>query len=309
MRHERARGILLVAASAIAYSTAGFYTRLIPLDAWTILFWRGMFAGAFLALCIFAREGRRTAGRFRAMGRPGLVVTACSGLGTILFINAFRHTSVAQAVVILATLPFITAAIGRIAFGLREDRATLAASATALLGVGLMLGGGGEHRLAEARLTGDLLAFASTELIAVMLLFVRRHRDTPMLPAVAASAVLAALLALPLAAPLAVDARTLGELALFGTTQFGLGMLLLTRGTRLVSATESALIGTLEVPLAAFWVWLAFADTPRWSTLAGGAVVVAAVLWHVWQGRHAAPEAPLAPARPAGSSTPQRRTA
>ena len=32
-------------ASAVAYSTSGFYTRLIPLDPWTILFWRGSFAG------------------------------------------------------------------------------------------------------------------------------------------------------------------------------------------------------------------------------------------------------------------------
>lgn len=42
-------GTALLTASAVAYSTAGFFTRLIDLDAWTILFWRGLFAGLFLA--------------------------------------------------------------------------------------------------------------------------------------------------------------------------------------------------------------------------------------------------------------------
>ncbi len=73
----------------------------------------------------------------------------------------------------------------------------------------------------------------------------------------------------------------MADLALFGVTQFGLGLVLLTLGTRLVSATESALVNTLEVPLAALWVWLAFAELPTWSTLAGGAVVIAAVTAHV----------------------------
>ncbi len=150
-----------------------------------------------------------------------------------------------------------------------------------MLGVGLMVGGAYAQRLAQGRLAGEALAFGTTILMAVMMLTVRRHRDTPMLPAAAVSALLAALLAWPLAAPGRVDAREMGELALFGTTQFGLGLLLLTLGTRLVSATCAALIGTLEVPLAALWVWLAFAETPRWSTIAGDTVVIAAVLWHI----------------------------
>ena len=42
-------GVLCVTVSAVAWSTAGFFTRLIPLDAWTILFWRGIFAGFSIA--------------------------------------------------------------------------------------------------------------------------------------------------------------------------------------------------------------------------------------------------------------------
>jgi hypothetical protein len=36
-------GLILVTASAIAWSTAGLFTRLIPLDSWIMLAWRGIF--------------------------------------------------------------------------------------------------------------------------------------------------------------------------------------------------------------------------------------------------------------------------
>jgi drug/metabolite transporter (DMT)-like permease len=60
--------------------------------------------------------------------------------------------------------------------------------------------------------------------------------------------------------------------------QFGLGLLLLTLGARLISAARSALINALEVPLACIWVWLAFGEVPSAASFAGGAIVMAAVV-------------------------------
>jgi drug/metabolite transporter (DMT)-like permease len=75
--------------------------------------------------------------------------------------------------------------------------------------------------------------------------------------------------------------RDLLYLALFGTTQFGLGLLLLTLGTRLVSATESALVGALESPLGPLWVWLAFRELPSPTTWVGGTIIMGAVSAHI----------------------------
>jgi drug/metabolite transporter (DMT)-like permease len=274
---HRGLGLVLCAGAAAAYSTAGYFTRLIPLDVWTILFWRGLFAGGFVAACFVWQEGRGAARGIRAIGWPGLLATACSALATILFINAFRLTSVADVVIIFATAPFLTAAIARAWFGTRESGATLVASAAALVGVVIMMGGAS----VQGHFVGDLLALGMTVLMATMMVIIRQYRQTPMLPAASASAFLCALFALPLAAPLSVTSTEMVELVLFGVTQFGLGLLLLTLGTRLVSATESALVNTLEVPLAALWVWLAFNEVPPSSTLIGGAIVVAAVVGHV----------------------------
>ena len=47
-RSDRGLGIALVIAAAVAWSTAPFFTRLLPFDPWTILFWRGLFGGSLI---------------------------------------------------------------------------------------------------------------------------------------------------------------------------------------------------------------------------------------------------------------------
>ncbi len=276
-RTQHGLGILLTTASAVAYSTAGFFTRLIHLDAWTILFWRGIYAGLFIAGFMIWQNRRGALAAIRAIGGPGLIAAGLSALATILFIHAFRRTSVADVTVIYATAPFVTAALGWLWTGERETWTTLAASAVAFLGVLVMVGGAAAH----GHLTGDLLAFGMTLCMAVMMVIIRRYRQTSMLPAAGLSAFLCALLVWPFANPGAAGPGDMAYLVLFGATQLGLGLLLLTLGTRLISATESALVSALETPLAPIWVWLAFTEIPPPATLIGGAIVMAAVSAHV----------------------------
>jgi drug/metabolite transporter (DMT)-like permease len=281
-RHTK--GILLIVLSAIAYSSAGFFTRLIHLDAWTMLFWRGLFAGLMILCVIAAQEGRRTWTAFRAIGHPGIAAALCSTTATIFYINALRHTSVADVAILFAIAPFITAGLGWLWLGVREPWTTIAASSVAVLGVSVMMGGA----ITEGHLLGDLLGFGMALCMAIMMLIIRDRHETPMLPAACLSALLCPLLVWPFAAPFDVSAIDLLKLFLFGTTQFGLGLVFLTVGGQMVSATENALINTLETPLAVAWVWVCFVEVPTITSFIGGLIVMAAVAGHVWMSRRSA---------------------
>jgi EamA-like transporter family len=125
---RHAQGILLIMLSAVAYSSAGSFTRLIHLDAWTMLFWRGLFAGLMILCVIAVQERSNSLAAMRAIGRPGVAAALCSTVATILYLNAFRRTSVADVAVIFAAAPFLTAGLGWLCLGLREAWTTLAAS-------------------------------------------------------------------------------------------------------------------------------------------------------------------------------------
>ncbi len=277
---RHAQGVLLIVLSAIAYSSAGFFTRLVHLDAWTMLFWRGLFAGLMILCVIVVQERGRTVAAIRAVGRPGFVAALCSTAATILYLNAFRRTSVADVAVIFAAAPFFTAGLGWLWLGVREAWTTLAASLVALLGVGIMVSGAA----VEGHLIGDLLAFGMAFFMAIMMLIIRQQHQTPMLPAACLSALLCPLVVWPFTSPFTIGMGDMLYLFLFGTTQFGLGLIFLTLGGRLVSATENALINTLETPLAVAWVWLCFNEAPSVASFVGGIVVMAAVAAHVWHG-------------------------
>ena len=45
---ERSRGVVLVAAAALCWSLGGLLARLVATDTWTTVFWRSIFAAAFL---------------------------------------------------------------------------------------------------------------------------------------------------------------------------------------------------------------------------------------------------------------------
>ena len=271
-RHPIA-GPLLILGSALAFSTAGLFTRLLHTDVWTMLFWRGLFGGLFIAGFIAWRERGATATAFRAIGRPGLLAGACSTLATICFINALRLTTVADVTIIYATAPFIAAAIAWLWLRQREGWLTLLASLLALFGVVIMV----NAAVSDGHLAGNVLALVMTGLMALMMVLVRRHRGTSMLPASCLSALACAVVVWPVAQPMAVSVPEFLMLALFGITQFGLGLLLLTLGSRLISATRASLLANVELPVAPFWVWLAFGELPGLPTLIGGGIVLLAV--------------------------------
>src|SRR3982074_1294416 len=138
---QRRIGIALVVAAAVAWSTAPFFTRLLPFDSWTILFWRGLFGAAMISAILVLLQGRASLRDFARMDRSGWLVASLSALGMVCFIPSLQLTSVSNVAIIIATGPFVTAALAWI--WLREVprlRTTLA-SIVALCGIAIIVGG------------------------------------------------------------------------------------------------------------------------------------------------------------------------
>ena len=53
-----ALGRALVALSAVAWSTAGIFTKGVQADVWTVLLWRGLLAGGVMSAWLVWRRGR-----------------------------------------------------------------------------------------------------------------------------------------------------------------------------------------------------------------------------------------------------------
>ena len=268
-------GIALVVAAAVAWSTAPFFTRLLPFDSWTILFWRGLFGGGLIASILVLTKGRAGLLDLAGMGRNGWLVASLSTLGMVTFIPALQLTSVSNVAIIIATGPFVAAALAWLWLREAARWQTLLASAVALCGVTIIV--------ADAHASSDVLGIAlacvMTLAIAAMTVTIRRYHNTPMVAAAALSNILGSIVSIPFARGLpSVTEADLVILAMFGFFQVALGLTLYMLGSRLLPSAQASLIATLETPLMPFWIWLAFHETPAPRTLVGGALVMAAVV-------------------------------
>ncbi len=274
-------GIILVGLSAVAWSTAGIFTKGITADVWVILFWRGVFSAAFIALYVIWREGRRMPRKFSSLGFSGWAAASIGSIATICYLSAFKFTAVTNVVVIYATTPFIAAGLGWLAMREGAGRATLLASAVALVGVAIMMGGS----LGKPNLIGDVLAVAMAFFMAAMMVLIRKYPKAPMVPAMCLSSLQIALIALVLSNPFDVSSRDIWWLVIFGVVQAA-GAILLTEGTRLIPAAQAALVGSLDIPLAPLWAWIVLVEIPSPPTFLGGTVVLATVAYFMsrdWQ--------------------------
>ena len=175
---------------------------------------------------------------------------------------------------ILAALPFITAAIAWVWLRERLSTATLIASAVALSGVFVMVGpSAGGPRL------GDGLAAAGTVAQAVATVAIRRNPNVAMLPMAWTAIVLSVVVALPLAEHIwDLTLRDYLVAVGFALGPMTLGMMLYVIGSALIPAALSALIGVAEAPIGAIWAWVGIGEAPTVSTIIGGGIVLASVV-------------------------------
>jgi drug/metabolite transporter (DMT)-like permease len=269
----RRRGQLFVVLAAIAWSTAGVVQRELSVDTATQLAGRALFAGLALALFVAALSRGHLIVAVRAIGVAGLGVAATAAIASGMFIVALNHATVANVLFMQAASPVAAALLAWFAFGESITRRTALAMAIALAGVALMVGGPGSGGVLGV--TASLVMMLA---FAVSIVIVRHRRDVSMLPAICLSQILVLAVAAPFSHPGSGTGRDLLLLVLLGVGQMGLGLAFVTMGARLLPASEVALITLLEVVLGPLWVWISISEEPAATAIAGGCVVILAVL-------------------------------
>ncbi len=258
----------------MCWSSGALIARLVTTGPWTTSLWRSVSAFCFLALVLWLVRGRGIVAQWRDGGRPVLAVAVCMAVSSTCFIFSLAHTSVANTLILMSTGPYVAGLLGWVLLGERVALRTWVTMGVALAGAVVMV----SSSYQRGALAGDLLAIVMAASFATATVLVRRHPEIQMAPAAALATTLAALVALPLADPLAVAPRDLALLVFFGVGQFGAGFLLFLAGARWLPAATSSLVGLLETVLGPLWVWLVLSERPEAATLAGGALILAALL-------------------------------
>jgi drug/metabolite transporter (DMT)-like permease len=273
MDRHRTKGLLLVTTGTLMWSLAGLFVRATDLPVWDLIFWRSVFASLCLAVVAFAR--RRGPGAF---GLPGLLGAVLAALAMFGYVAALRLTTVANVLVIYATLPFMSAGLAWLVSREQIHRRALIASSASLTGVVCVAG----TALHSSSLPGTALAVAMTLCFAALLLVARKFPRTDIALINAAGSALCALATLPMTSGEIPGARDLLLTLGLGVFTTALAFLLFLMGSRRLASAEAAMICLLDVVFGPVWVWIAFSENPGAGALFGGAIVLGSVAWYLW---------------------------
>jgi len=281
MLPTHAKGLLITATGVLIISPDGLLTRLIETDHWTMIFWRALLVSFGMWLMISLINPNRVWQQYRTVPGPGLLMVAAYSLGTISFVYAITHTSVANTLIILSSTPLFAALIGRVLLQEKIQLRTLLA--ISLVAIGILVIASGSASSGNAALLGDLAAILGSFFLACGFSFVRRFPRISVFSAISCSGLLTALLVLPLASPIAITQADFGYLLLMGLYVVPIGTALMYLGPRYIPAAEVGLLLLLESILGPIWVWLVFAENPGIYTLAGGAIILSTLALNtVW---------------------------
>ena len=290
-KSEARRGLLFVFMAGVLWSTVGLGIRMIDeATVWQILLYRSISLSLFLAIVIYLRSSENLFTVVRAAGLPaciaGLALVGAYAGG----IYGIQSTSVANAMLLFASAPFMAAILGWIFLREKVRKATWIAILFAILGIGIMVQ---DKTQAGAALLGNLAALGSAFGFAVFTVALRWGRSGDMLPAVFLSGIFAIFITSSICLfsglPFQISVNDTSISMGMGVFQVGAGLVLYTLGSKTLPAAELTLLSLAEVLLGPLWVYLFLNEVATLNTLFGGLVLLLAIAGNAISGARRKP--------------------
>jgi drug/metabolite transporter (DMT)-like permease len=279
MKLTHTKAVFLMVAVTLMWSIAGVITR--QLDharSFEVTFWRSFFTvGSLLAILTFL-QGREVFARIRDGNAALWVSGLCWSVMFTAFMVALTLTSVANVLVTMSVGPFLTALMARIFIGHKIPLRTWFAILVAGAGIAYMYAA----QVSGGQVAGTLVALCVPMAGAINWTVVQRSQarglNVDLVPSVLVGAVISTLATLPLAMPFQASAHDIGLLALLGLVQLAIPCALSVICARVLKAPEIALLALLEVIFGILLAWLGADEVPSATVLAGGALVIGALV-------------------------------
>jgi DME family drug/metabolite transporter len=276
----RTRGLLLILAAALCWSTGGIGIKAIADSALKVTFYRSLFAA--VALLIFFGRGVWGRRRFRSAGVFAVAIVSYAAC-LASFVAATKLTTAANAIFLQYAGVVWVLLLSPVVLREPMRRRDVAAIAVALGGMALFFVG----KLETRGMSGNVLALVSSVFFAALVLALRREHDAAE-AAITWGNILAAAALFPFVRHDGLTAKSFGVLLFLGMVQIALAYLLFVRGLKFVTATQASLTGMLEPVMNPVWVFLFIGEQPSAFAVGGAAIVLAAIGWHSLGGAAAA---------------------
>lgn len=266
---DRGLGALALAATAFFWSLAGLLIKLVDWNPFAIACGRSLVAALFLL--VWMRRPKLT------FSGPQIGAAIASSATMLLFIYANKATTAANAILLQYGSPIYTAILGAIFLREKPKLEHWLAFVAVAGGMALFFMG----NLGGGSIRGNIAAILAGVTFSAYFVFMRMQKDgSPFesnLLAHLLTATIGFVIALFMPAP-RITGVSIAAIVALGVFQIGMAAVLLSWGIKRVSAIQGSIIAGLEPVFNPLWVFLALGERPSPNSLAGGAIILLAVI-------------------------------
>jgi len=262
-----------VVAAAFLWSTSGLFIKLLDWHPMVIAGTRSFVAAAFLLIVRLLLPPPKD-----AKNRP-FPLWACAivfALTLVTYVIANKLTTAANVILLQYSAPIWAAILGWAL--IREKPNWEHWAALILVSCGLLLFF--REGLDPGAVTGNVLAIVSGVLLGSHSVFLRMLKDGNPSDALLLGHTICGVLSIPyiILYPPSMEVPSVLSLLFMGVLQMGLASFLFSYGIKRVSAIQAMLTAIIDPIFNPVWVLLVTGEKPSVSALAGGALIIMAVV-------------------------------
>ena len=240
-------------------------------DPLQIAFFRALAFLFPITLILFHQHGLGIVTNIKKIGYPGMVGGFFLMLAQLLFIQSIAHTSVANALFTLSSIPFITAILAFLFLKEKISLRTIVIMIFAFLGIFLMI----KDRLGTGDFYGNIMALVCAFSFSTFVIILRKSRNIDMLPANMVSGFLVIIVSFVVSlGNMKVPIHEILLCFLWGGVLSGFVNSVFIFSTKFLLASEATFFMLLEFSLGPFWVWIFLNETISQETFYGGIIVM-----------------------------------
>jgi drug/metabolite transporter (DMT)-like permease len=275
MISNRNLSILFLITGFVGISFGGLIMRNInTADPWQVAFLRALAFLFPITLILFHQHRLGIVRNIRKIGYPGMVGGFFLMLAQLLFIQSIAHTSIANALFTLSSIPFITAILAFLFLKEKISLRIIIIMFFAFMGIFIMIKDG----LGTGGFYGNIFALVCAFSFSTFVIILRKSRNIDMMPVNLISGVLVLIVSFFISSgDMNVPIKDILLCILWGGVLMVFVHSALIFSTRFLLASEVTFFMLLEFSLGPFWVWIFLDETISKETLYGGIIVMISV--------------------------------
>ena len=277
---NKQKGLGLSLIGVLLITPDSLFLRLIDLDAWELVFYRGLVPFICLLILLSFYYRSQFIKSFLVLGIPGLIYAILIALGSTTFVISIENTYVANTLIMIALLPFATAILSSI-FLKEHPSKRMWLTIIACFAVVLFIF---YDSYQGNRLYGDFFGLLTAIMVGGSAVVVRYGKNFNFLPALLLSKFFIMLIAIifmqNFPETLFVDQKNLYLIIAMGVFAVFIPLAMITLAPRYIPAYEVEIFFVLETILGPVWVWLVIHEQPTNKTIIGGIFIIIIILIH-----------------------------